>query len=112
MAASLALDPRLAPGGRCELALRYDALLVGVYTERLGPHRMRITMEPPLDVPRTGDADADVKAIMTAINARVESWVRARPDQWLWLHKRWRLTPKRPIKPPRVMRRSSPTQAA
>jgi KDO2-lipid IV(A) lauroyltransferase len=71
------------------LALRYDALLVGVYTERLGPHRMRITMEPPLDVPRTGDAEADTRAIMTAINARVESWVRARPDQWLWLHKRW-----------------------
>ncbi len=71
------------------LALRYDALLVGVYTERLGPHRMRITMEPPLEVPRTGDEDADVKAIMAAINARVEAWVRARPDQWLWLHKRW-----------------------
>lgn len=71
------------------LALRYDALLVGVYTERLGPHRMRITMEPPLEVPRTGDDDADVKAIMAAINARVEAWVRARPDQWLWLHKRW-----------------------
>jgi KDO2-lipid IV(A) lauroyltransferase len=71
------------------LALRYDALLVGVYTERLGPHRMRITMEPPLDMPRTGDAEADTRAIMTAINARVETWVRARPDQWLWLHKRW-----------------------
>lgn len=71
------------------LALRYNALLVGVYTERLGPHRMRITMEPPLDVPRTGDAEADTRAIMAAINARVETWVRARPDQWLWLHKRW-----------------------
>jgi KDO2-lipid IV(A) lauroyltransferase len=71
------------------LALRYDAPLVGVYTERLGPDRMRITMEPPLAVPRTGDEAADTRAIMAAINARVEAWVRARPDQWLWLHKRW-----------------------
>jgi KDO2-lipid IV(A) lauroyltransferase len=81
--------PAMTGTALATLALRYDALLVGVYTERLGPHRMRITMEPPLDVPRTGDADADAKAIMAAINARVETWVRARPDQWLWLHKRW-----------------------
>jgi len=81
--------PAMTGTALATLALRYDALLVGVYTERLGPHRMRITMEPPLDLPRSGDADADTRAIMAAINARVESWIRERPDQWLWLHKRW-----------------------
>ena len=81
--------PAMTGTALATLALRYDALLVGVYTERLGPHRMRITMEPPLAVPRTGDQEADTRAIMAAINARVEAWVRARPDQWLWLHKRW-----------------------
>lgn len=81
--------PAMTGTALATLALRYDALVVGVYTERLGPHRARITLERPLKVARTGDDDADVKAIMTAINARVEAWVRARPDQWLWLHKRW-----------------------
>lgn len=81
--------PAMTGTALATLALRYDALVVGVYTERLGPNRARITLEPPLEVPRTGDHDADVKAIMAAINARVEAWVRARPDQWLWLHKRW-----------------------
>ncbi len=81
--------PAMTGTALATLALRYDALVVGVYTERLGPHRARITLERPLEVARTGDDDADVKAIMTAINARVEAWVRARPDQWLWLHKRW-----------------------
>lgn len=81
--------PAMTGTALATLALRYDALVMGVYTERLRPNRMRITMERPLEVPRTGDEDTDVKAIMAAINARVETWVRARPDQWLWLHKRW-----------------------
>jgi KDO2-lipid IV(A) lauroyltransferase len=81
--------PAMTGTALATLALRYDALLVGVYTERLGPERSRITLERPLEVARTGDHDADVKAIMIAVNARVEAWVRARPDQWLWLHKRW-----------------------
>jgi KDO2-lipid IV(A) lauroyltransferase len=71
------------------LALRYDAALHGVYALRLGQGRSRITLEPALDVPRTGDAQQDVRAIMTAINARVETWVRANPEQWLWVHRRW-----------------------
>ena len=81
--------PAMTGTALATLALRYNALLVGVYTERLGLLRMRITMEPPLEVPRTGDEEADTRAIMAAVNARVEAWVRARPDQWLWLHKRW-----------------------
>jgi KDO2-lipid IV(A) lauroyltransferase len=81
--------PAMTGTALATLALRYDALLVGVYTERLGPERSRITLERPLEVARTGDHDADVTAILIAVNARVEAWVRARPDQWLWLHKRW-----------------------
>jgi KDO2-lipid IV(A) lauroyltransferase len=71
------------------LALRYGASLRGIWAQRLGPGRFRITVEPPLEVARTGDHDADVRAIMAAINARVEAWIRERPDQWLWLHRRW-----------------------
>lgn len=71
------------------LAIRYGAAIHGTWTQRLGPGRARITVEPPLEVPRTGDEVADTRAIMTAINTRVEQWVRERPDQWLWLHRRW-----------------------
>ncbi len=81
--------PAMTGTALATLALRYDAMIVGAWTERIGPDRMRITIERPLDVRPSGDEDADVRAIMTAINARVEAWVRARPDQWLWLHRRW-----------------------
>jgi len=71
------------------LALRYGADLHGIWTQRLPNGRARITVEPALQVPRTGDDDADARAIIAAINARVEQWVRERPEQWLWLHRRW-----------------------
>ncbi len=71
------------------LALRYGAAIHGIWTQRLGAGRARITVEPPLDVTLTGDEAADTRAIMAAINAQVEAWVRERPDQWLWLHRRW-----------------------
>jgi len=51
--------------------------------------RFRLVCEPPLPVPRTADAHADVLALMTAVNATIERWIRARPEQWLWVHRRW-----------------------
>ena len=36
-----------------------------------------------------GDTDADVHAIMTHLNAMLEAWIRRRPEQWFWVHRRW-----------------------
>ncbi|HET7594718.1 MAG TPA: lauroyl acyltransferase, partial [Stellaceae bacterium] len=60
-----------------------------VRVERLAGARFRFTVEPPLAVIDTGDTAADVQAAMTRVNAVIEGWVRARPEQWLWLHRRW-----------------------
>jgi len=49
----------------------------------------RFTVEPSFTVADSGDAAADVQAAMTRVNAVIEAWVRARPEQWLWLHRRW-----------------------
>jgi KDO2-lipid IV(A) lauroyltransferase len=71
------------------LALRHDAALHGIWAQRLEGDRFRIHVEPPLEVARRGDHDADVRAILGAINARIEAWIRECPEQWLWLHRRW-----------------------
>jgi KDO2-lipid IV(A) lauroyltransferase len=42
---------------------------------------------------RTDDHTADVKAVITRINAAVEKAVREYPEQWLWVHKRWKTRP-------------------
>jgi KDO2-lipid IV(A) lauroyltransferase len=46
-------------------------------------------MYPPLTVPRSGERNADVLALMTEVNSTLESWIRERPEQWFWLHRRW-----------------------
>jgi KDO2-lipid IV(A) lauroyltransferase len=72
-----------------QFAIRLGAVLVPVRTERLQGARFRITVYPPLEIRSTGDRAADERALMARINAIVEEWVRARPEQWLWLHRRW-----------------------
>ena len=72
-----------------ELALKFDVPLVPARVERLPRARFRIVVPPPLAVPRTGDKQTDVFAILSAINRLFEDWIRERPDHWLWIHRRW-----------------------
>ena len=72
-----------------QLALRYRCVIVPVWVMRLGPARFRMICEAPLQIPVTGDRQADIYAIMRAANATLERWIRADPASWLWLHRRW-----------------------
>jgi len=56
---------------------------------------------------KSGDHEADVRAVMTRVNAGVEKAIRAYPEQWLWAHKRWKTRPPEELPgpdglPPRV----------
>ncbi len=89
VAATLFGHTAMTAGAPATLALRFSCPLVPIRVERLGPARFRITVEPPLAHPATGERAADVLALTQAMNDRIEAWVRARPEQWLWLHRRW-----------------------
>jgi KDO2-lipid IV(A) lauroyltransferase len=81
-------DAMTAPA-LARLARRFDSIVVPVRVERVRGAHFRLVCEAPLPVPHTGDAHADVLALMTAVNATVERWIRADPAQWFWLHRRW-----------------------
>lgn len=70
-------------------ALKFDCPVVPARVERLGGARFRVTIYSPLEVERTGDRKADMLAMMTRVNERLEEWIRERPEQWFWLHRRW-----------------------
>jgi len=70
-------------------ALRYRCPLIPARIERLEGCRFRITAYPPLALPDSGDRKADIAALTATCTAIIESWVRQRPGQWLWLHRRW-----------------------
>jgi KDO2-lipid IV(A) lauroyltransferase len=71
------------------LALRFGCRVVPCRAERLKGVKFRLTFEEPMEPVRTGDEEADALALMTRINARIEDWIRERPDHWFWLHRRW-----------------------
>jgi Kdo2-lipid IVA lauroyltransferase/acyltransferase len=70
-------------------ALHFDCDVLPVRIERTGGVHFRLTVYPKLALPRSGDRDADVLALMTAVNQTLEGWIRERPEQWFWLHRRW-----------------------
>lgn len=84
----LGIDAMTAPAV-AELALRYDSPLIPARVERLGGAHFRVSFFPPLEKPDSGDRQADVLALMGIVNAMLGDWVRARPEQWLWIHNRW-----------------------
>jgi KDO2-lipid IV(A) lauroyltransferase len=71
------------------LALHFDCAVLPARIERLRGAHFRLTLEPPLPLPKSGERAADVAALMAAVNRTLEAWIRDRPEQWFWLHSRW-----------------------
>ena len=85
--------PAMTAPAAAQFALRFGLPLVPIRVQRLGPARVRMICEPPLDVPQTGMRQVDIMALTTAMNAAVGRWVSDEPGAWLWLHKRWPKVP-------------------
>jgi KDO2-lipid IV(A) lauroyltransferase len=84
--------PAKTPRGPAVFALRLNTPSVFGAVTRLGSNRFRFAFEP-VDVPRTGDLDRDVDAIVNAYTAVLERHVRLTPEQYLWQHRRWKHQP-------------------
>ncbi len=71
------------------LALRSGATVVPVFMSREGSgHRMII--DPPLELMKTGSHQKDIVLATALFTKTIESHVRQTPDQWLWIHRRWK----------------------
>lgn len=79
--------------GPAVLALKTGAPIVPMFCPRLPGGTYEVVICPEINTQPTGDAKADTQRIMAEINQAVEDMVRRYPDQWLWLHDRWRLPP-------------------
>lgn len=71
------------------LALKLGAVIVPVWNERIGGSHFRMHVFPAIEATRTGNDDRDLLELTAAINAWVEARVRARPELWLWIYRRW-----------------------
>jgi Kdo2-lipid IVA lauroyltransferase/acyltransferase len=76
------------------LAMRTDAAVVPAFTiwdSELGKYR--IHFEPMIQTVRTGDDNADALTNTARYTKVIEEFVRRYPDQWLWVHRRWKTRP-------------------
>ncbi len=81
--------PAMTASAPVEMALRHNVPILPVRIERVEKTRIRVTIHPPMAVPDTGDRNADVLTVLTQFHEMLEEWIRARPGQWFWVHKRW-----------------------
>lgn len=72
-----------------DLALKHGVPILPIYVERLGGAQFGVTVLPPLPVVTTGELQQDRQRVLGELHAILEGWVRARPEQWLWVHQRW-----------------------
>jgi KDO2-lipid IV(A) lauroyltransferase len=72
------------------LARQVECPIHGVRIIRLPDHRFRAELSEEVKPVRDASGQIDVAGTMQAVTSVVEGWVREYPDQWLWLHRRWR----------------------
>jgi KDO2-lipid IV(A) lauroyltransferase len=56
-------------------------------------HRYVLHFGPEIEIPHTANASADILAGTQLCTEAIESWIRRYPDQWLWIHRRWKTRP-------------------
>jgi KDO2-lipid IV(A) lauroyltransferase len=86
--------PACTASGLARIALRTDAAVVPGFTvwdPVLRKYRLRF--EPPVTLIRTGNNDADIVANTALFTKVIEDVVRRYPEQWLWVHRRWKTRP-------------------
>lgn len=72
------------------LARNVDCPIHGIRVVRMPGNRFQLKMTEAIDAPRDADGKIDVEKTTQAITDVIEGWVREHPEQWLWLHRRWR----------------------
>src|SRR4029079_5701125 len=79
------------------LARLYDCNNHGNRTIRQPGNRFSLNFTHAIPPVRDAEGKVDVQGTMQAITDVVEGWVREHPEQWLWLHRRWRPEDQEPV---------------
>jgi Kdo2-lipid IVA lauroyltransferase/acyltransferase len=91
--------PACTASGLARIALRTDAAVVPTFTIwDLALKKYRLRFDPAVELVRSGDLEGDITANTQKFTSIIEDYVRKYPEQWLWVHRRWKTRP--PGEPP------------
>jgi KDO2-lipid IV(A) lauroyltransferase len=86
--------PASTTTGLAKLALRTDAAVIPAFAIwQKDKQKYLLKLEPPVEIEKTGNHEADVRALTQAATKVIEKYVRLYPEQWMWIHKRWNTRP-------------------
>lgn len=103
--------PASTPAGPARIALKAGVPIVMGFATRRADGRLELDVEAPLAPPAAGDPDP-VRTLTLAHTARLEHWIRRTPEQWFWLHRRWKTRPPDDAAPERAPGASPRADAA
>ncbi len=87
--------PACTISGPAVMAMRSGALIYPAFCVwDKNRKRYRFVKGSVIEAANTGDRKADIVATTAAYTAEIEKLIRMYPDQWLWIHKRWKTRPK------------------
>lgn len=82
--------PAPTAAGPVVLSLRTGARIVPMFIVRRANNKYCLYIEPPFPLEITGKPEKDIIENMDRLTKVIESYVRRYPDQWAWIHRRWR----------------------
>jgi len=86
--------PACTASGLARIALRTDAAVIPGFTiwdKSLGKYRLRF--DAAVELIRTGNLESDIQANTQKFTKIIEDYIRQYPEQWLWVHRRWKARP-------------------
>ena len=81
------------PSGAAHFACRAGVDVLPGFVHRRPEGGHAIVIHPPAPRPRSGDREADVLEYTAALTRYIEEQIRRYPDEWVWMHRRWKKQP-------------------
>jgi KDO2-lipid IV(A) lauroyltransferase len=80
--------------GVASLAVKTNCVVFPGYSYRVGnSHRHVVVAGDPIEVPEEGEREEKIRKITEQFTKVIEGWIRQHPEQWLWIHNRWKTRP-------------------
>ena len=85
--------PAWTPSAAAQMAIKFGAPVIFGYTQRGKDNRHTVVIEGPLPLIRTGNIENDITSNTALFTKKIENVILQHPEQWVWMHRRWRRQP-------------------